>query len=58
MELDIWGYVAKYIKHNNDKCRLMMTCKWISECEFWFTEPIEIEKITELKWALIWSSGE
>lgn len=50
MELDIWGYVAKYIKHNNDKCRLMMTCKWISECEFWFTEPIEIEKITELKW--------
>lgn len=50
MELDIWGYIAKHIKHDHDRCRLMMTCTWISQCEFWFTEVINIEKILGLEW--------
>ena len=50
LSLDVWSYIATFIEHNQDKCRLMMTCKEISKREFYFDEPIDIEKILRLQW--------
>src|SRR5690606_16716268 len=48
--LDVWGHIAGFIKTNNDKCRLMMTCTEISKCRFYFDEMITIKKIAGSRW--------
>jgi len=50
LTLDIWGYLSEFVKSNKDKCYLMMTCKEISECRFFFRKIIEIKKITNTIW--------
>jgi len=37
---DIWGYITQFIEDNKDICRLMMTCKEISNCRFYFNGKI------------------
>ena len=43
--LDVWSYITELIEDDKDKCRLMMTCKWISECQFHFNQINIYEKI-------------
>lgn len=47
---DIWSHIAKYIKKDKDKCRLMMTCKEISKNKFYFNEQILVKKIYNSRW--------
>jgi len=47
---DVWGYISKFIETNKDKCYLMMTCSWISHCEFYFEEIVLHEKIMNTMW--------
>jgi len=47
---DIWNYITNFIERDNDKCRLMMTCKQISKKRFYFNEQKDINKILNLKW--------
>ena len=47
--LDIWGYLAQFIKSNADKCHLMMTCKKMSKCKFHYDGMISLMKIVNLK---------
>jgi len=50
LPLDIWSEVAKHIITNEDKCRLMLTCKEISNCVFYFEEVMNIKKIIKSHW--------
>lgn len=50
LSLDIWGYISEFIDNDKEKCKLMMTCKEISQCKFYFYEPIHINKIVKSKW--------
>ena len=50
LTLDLWGYLSEFIKYNKDKCYLMMTCKEISECRFFFRKIVNIKKIANTKW--------
>lgn len=43
--LDAWSYIANLLESDKDKCRLMITCKDMSKCRFFFNERIKIEKI-------------
>lgn len=47
---DIWGHITKFIKQDKYKCYLMMTCKWISKCNFYFNNSIDIDEIVGIKW--------
>ena len=47
---DVWSYITNFIEKDNDKCRLMMTCKEISKTRFYFYEMIDINKIINLEW--------
>ena len=47
---DIWGHITELIYNDNDICHLMMSCKWISKCRFYFYEPNEICKIKKSQW--------
>ena len=48
--LEVWGYLIEFIDDNKDKCRLLMTCKEISNCAFYFYDEIHIEKINKSVW--------
>lgn len=48
--LDVWTYISKFITIDSDKCRLMITCKEISRCNFYFENRILVDKISKLKW--------
>jgi len=48
--IDVLEYIIKNISNNGDKCKLMMTCKNISKCNFYFTELININKISGSTW--------
>ena len=48
--LDVWGHIASFINSDKDKCHLMMTCKEISKCNFYFNEMIDNEKIIKSRW--------
>jgi len=50
LTLDLWGYLSEFIQTNQDKCWLMMTCKEISKCQFYFNESIHHKKIIGLLW--------
>jgi len=50
LSLDLWGYLSDFIKFNKDKCYLMMTCKGISKCNFYFTEIIDNRIIVKSIW--------
>ena len=50
LSLDVWSHIAMFIVSNQDKCRLMMTCKNISKCNFYFDQPIYINKILRSQW--------
>ena len=47
---DVWGHIANFIETDKDRCYLMMTCKQISENQFYFYEMIYIERIMNSKW--------
>jgi len=46
LSLDILGYISEFSLSNQDKCRLMMTCKKISKYPFFFDDQIDIDKLT------------
>src|SRR6266567_3683991 len=48
--LDIWGYITIFIKNDKEKCYLMMACKEISKCKFYFNDIVRIEKILKSTW--------
>lgn len=48
--LDVWSYITELIEDDKDKCRLMMTCKWISKCRFYFNQMNTYEKILRSRW--------
>lgn len=48
--LDAWTAIAHHIKSDKDKCHLMMTCKEISKCQFYFDEFIFARKIIGISW--------
>lgn len=48
--LDVWSHIAIFIDSDKDKCHLMITCKKISKCNFYFNEIICIEKIIGTAW--------
>lgn len=50
LPLDIIGNIAEFIERDNDKCCLMMTCKWISECKFRFYQTANLKKISQSRW--------
>ena len=64
LPLDVWGYLIEFINNNKDKCRLLMTCKEISNCAFYFYGEIHIEKIEKSKWfdqftnIFVWNTHE
>ena len=41
LSLDILGYISEFSPSNQDKCRLMMTCKKISNYPFFFDYEID-----------------
>jgi len=50
LNADIVGYLIRFIRRDKDKCRLLMTCQWISKCEVFFHEDILINKIIRSRW--------
>jgi len=50
LSLDVWSHIAKFIKNNATKCRLLMTCKGISKFEFYFYGIEDIDKIDKSGW--------
>ena len=42
LPIEIWRYIAEFIEYNKVKCRLMMTCKEISDYQFFFNEQTYI----------------
>lgn len=50
LPLDLIGNIAEFIDCDNDKCCLMMTCKWISKCKFRFYQTINLKKILQSRW--------
>lgn len=48
--LDICRDIVNIIKNDNDKCRLLMTCKEISKCNFYFNENINASEIINSQW--------
>lgn len=48
--IDIWGCILQFIKNNKDKCYLLVTCKGIFKCNFYFIQRIHIDKIGKLEW--------
>ena len=49
LSLDILGYLTEFL-NNHDKCRFMMTCKNMSNCEFFFRELTVTDKIINSQW--------
>jgi len=47
---DVWNHLSLFIESDKDKCRLMMTCKGISEYPFYFRENIHTNKIMGSRW--------
>jgi len=47
---DIWSYIMRFIKNNSDKYRLLVSCKEMSKCDFYFYETIPIHKIQNIRW--------
>ena len=47
---DSWSYITNFIENDNDKCRLLMTCKQISFGRFYFNEQKSNNKIINLRW--------
>ncbi len=64
LPLDVWGYLIDFIDNNEDKCCLLMTCKNISKCTFYFHSEIHIEKINKSEWfnnftnIFVWNTRE
>ena len=48
--VDVLECIIKAISDNKDKCNLMMTCKGISKCNFYFTELTTVDKISSSNW--------
>ena len=38
LTIDVLGYLINFIKKDLDKCYFLMTCKRVSQCEFYFNE--------------------
>jgi len=47
---DVWNYIIKFIKNDKTTCRLLLSCKEMSKCEFYFDKKIQIEKILHSDW--------
>jgi len=47
---DIWGYISTFIDSNKDKCHMMMTCKELSLCDFYFDEMVLVANIIGCRW--------
>lgn len=50
---EIWQIIIEFIETNKDKCRMLMTCKDMSKCKFYFRQFIHINnciKITKSIW--------
>lgn len=47
---DIWGHIIEFIERDQDKCKLLMTCKNISNKQSYFHEPIDNNKIMKSRW--------
>src|SRR5690606_19243273 len=50
LPIELWGYLSEFIKSNKEKCRLIITCKWISKCGFSFNEAINANLICHHQW--------
>ena len=50
LSLDIIGYITEFIECDKEKCYLMMTCTWISGCNFRFNERIDFNNISQSIW--------
>jgi len=50
LTLDLWGYLSEFINNDRDKCRLMMTCKKISKCRFYFYRLRDIYYAKKSRW--------
>lgn len=50
LTLDIWGYLTDFIDSNEDKYHLLITCKEISKCRFFFYDQINVRKIKKSLW--------
>jgi len=48
--LDAWTTIAGFIEKDKDRCQLLMTCKEISKCDFYFYKFIFAKKIIEIPW--------
>src|SRR5690606_9361685 len=44
LPIEIWRYIAESVEYNKDKCQLMMTCKEISDYQFFFNEQTLISR--------------
>lgn len=50
---EIWEIIIEFIELNEDKCRMLMTCKDIFKCQFYFKESVFINsdiKIHKSQW--------
>lgn len=50
LPLEIWELISRFIKSDKYICRLMMTCKEISKCGFYFYELIDVNEIKNSSW--------
>jgi len=48
--LDVWGHIISFIDCDKPKCNLLLTCKWISKCDFHFNQKISIRIIRYSRW--------
>lgn len=48
--LDIWTHIIKFVESDKIKCRTAMTCKGLSNSEFYFHEKIHISRIVKSRW--------
>ena len=48
--IDVLGYLSEFLESDKDKCKFLMTCKYISQCPIYFRETFELEKIEKSQW--------
>ncbi len=50
---EIWEIIIQFIVMNEDKCRMLMTCKDMTKCQFYFVETVCVNgdiKILKSQW--------
>lgn len=47
---DIWNYIISFIEDDKTKCCLIRITTYMSKCDFYFNDMIEINKIIHSQW--------